>query len=336
MEKKIYGRNDVAKLAGVAPSTVSHVINHTKFVSEPVRKRVLNAIRELNYEPNLLAKSLRARSTFQIIVLISDLYNSYYADICNGAIEEADANGYSVLVGITQNVNRDYYKEYNLRQVDGIINFSNSFCSPENFEKLRARNTAMVNCRPFDEEFSVGVNYVDAVKDLVLRFKSEGRRNIAMITGVPSEALKSDTRYIALKYHLEREGIPFREELIQEGKLEGLHGSGILHEGKRSMEELLKRAPEIDAVFCINDMLAFGARSCLEAAGRKIPQDVSLCGCDDIFFSDFLEKRISTMSFDKREFGRTCVRSIIAQIRGENYEKGKSTVFAEYIDRGSV
>lgn len=335
MAEKIYGRNDVARLAGVAPSTVSHVINRTKFVSEPVRERVLAAIKELNYEPNLLARSLRGQRTYQIIVFISDLYNSYYADICNGVIEEAEKNGYSVLVGITQNQNRDMYKEYNLRQVDGIINFSNSFCSQEYYEKLCARKTAMVNCRAFDEEFSVGVNYVHAVEEFANRLKQKGRRNVALLADSPLSALKDDTRYIALKYNLELNGIPFRDDLVIASEA-APYGVDMLKEGYNRMQELLERENNIDGVLCINDLMAFGARNCLEQNGKRVPVDVSVCGCDDVFFSDFLTLRLSTMGFDKEEFGRICVRSIMAQIRGETYEKSKSTVFAEFIDRDSV
>ena len=102
--KRPVSRNDVAKRAGVAPSTVYNVMNGTKFVSESVKERVLKAVEELEYEPNLLARSFKMNSTKQISVLINSLEN--FGDIYHGMYETATAAGYRLSI-IIANDNRD-------------------------------------------------------------------------------------------------------------------------------------------------------------------------------------------------------------------------------------
>ena len=108
--KRPINRNDVAKRAGVAPSTVSHAMNGTKFVSEAVKARVFQAVKELDYEPNLLAKSVRVSSTRQISVLISALDN--FDEFYRGMYEVAFEAGYRLSVIIANDKRADYYGEY--------------------------------------------------------------------------------------------------------------------------------------------------------------------------------------------------------------------------------
>ena len=105
--KRPINRNDVAKRAGVAPSTVSHAMNGTKFVSEAVKARVFQAVKELDYEPNLLAKSVRVSSTRQISVLISALDN--FDEFYRGMYEVAFEAGYRLSVIIANDKRADYY-----------------------------------------------------------------------------------------------------------------------------------------------------------------------------------------------------------------------------------
>ncbi len=324
-------RNDVAKRAGVAPSTVSNVINNSKFVSEEIKDRVYKAIKELHYEPNLIAKSLRTTQTKQIVIFINNLSNTYYADICYGVIKEARKYDYLVTICIINSKNVDYYNEMYLRQVDGIINFSDMFCKPDIYEKL-SRRVAMINCRPYDD-FSIGVNYANAVENIVKKFAERNRREIAFITGSNWESVENDTRYIALKYYADKYGIGLKEENIL--NYEETEGSGYFTDGEIYMEKLLKKNPKVDAVFCMNDMLAIGAYKYLKSIGKKVPQDISLCGCDNISYLQCLDKKISTIDFPKLEFGEFCAQNILDKINNREME-GTKTIYATFIDNGSI
>lgn len=329
------GRNEVAKLAGVAPSTVSNVINNKSFVSEDIRKKVLWAINELGYEPNYVAKSLRSRRTKQIIVFISDLHNTYYADLCEGIIGTLTQQGYTVAIAVINDPSIDYYKEYYSRQVDGIINLSHIFCEEELFQKFLNHNVAMVNCRPYDEIGSVSIDYLNAVSKFVEHLMARGRKRIGFINGGTMESVAGDSRYYGLKAYLEEKGIHFDVSLLINGNNKY---ANTVECGYESMKRLLQRAPDLDGVFCINDMIAFGACTYVDEVGKRVPEDISVCGCDNIFFSDFIGRKISTITVDKVDFGVRCAKLLLAQLNGDKElaTSMQQDVFAEFIDRGSV
>jgi DNA-binding LacI/PurR family transcriptional regulator len=325
-------RNDVAKLANVAPSTVSNVINGTKYVSEECRDKVEKAIKKLNYEPNLIARSLKKNNTKSIVVFINDLYNSYYAEICDGILEVAYNNGYTVIICLANDSKKEYYNEFYSRRMDGMINLSKMFVSETAYEKLK--NIAHVNIRKFDNEFSVSINYVKAIEDFVKNLKVSGKKNLGFITGTAIEDIKNDTRYIALKHFTNLEGINFDEKnILYRQDVTNCNQSDI---GYEEMEKLLKLSPEIDAVFCINDLLAYGAACALHQKDKQIPKDISICGCDNVFFSRFCEPAISSMTFDKVEFGRTCMHLLLAQIDNNGSFEKQHIMLAEYVKRESV
>jgi len=325
-------RKDVAKLANVAPSTVSNSINGTKYVSEECRLKVMKAIKELNYEPNLIARSLKKNHTKSIVVFINDLYNSYYAEICDGILEIAYQNEYTVTICLANDPQKEYYKEFYSRRTDGMINLSKMFATEESYERLK--NMALVNVRKFDNEFYVSVNYVKAVEDFVKNLVESGKKNLGVITGTAKEDIMNDTRYIALKHYTKLANINFDEKnLLFRNDVINRNQSDV---GYEEMEKLLKLSPDIDAVFCINDLLAYGAACKLRQEGLKIPEDVSICGCDNVFFSKFCEPAISSMTFDKVDFGKKCMHILLGQINKNDSADKHCIIMAEYVKRDSV
>ena len=139
---KTVNRNDVAKRAGVAPSTVSNVINGTKFVSEDVKQRVLRAIAELEYEPNLLARSFKMNSTKQVTILLSTLDN--FDELYRGMYEIAFPTGYSLNVIIANDNRINYYNNCYAHRSEGIINLSRFFCTEKEYNKLISHDIAVV------------------------------------------------------------------------------------------------------------------------------------------------------------------------------------------------
>ena len=148
---KAVNRNDVAKRAGVAPSTVSNVINGTKFVSDEVKQRVLRVIAELEYEPNLLARSFKMNSTKQVTILLSTLDN--FDELYRGMYEIAFPSGYSLNVIIANDNRVNYYNNCYAHRSEGIINLSRFFCTEKEYTKLISRDIAVVNVAPGIENF---------------------------------------------------------------------------------------------------------------------------------------------------------------------------------------
>ena len=112
-------------------------------------------------------------------------------------------------------------------------------------------------------------------------------------------------------------------------------GAGLFAEGAACMEKILEKNPDIDAVFCMNDMLAIGAFKYLNSIGKRVPEDISLCGCDNISYLQCLDKKLSTIDFSKIEFGKLCMQNILDKINGRKAE-GTKTIYASFIDNGSI
>ena len=98
----------------------------------------------------------------------------------------------------------------------------------------------------------------------------------------------------------------------------------------------MRNFPDTDAIFCVNDKVALGAYKCLTERGIRIPQDVSLCGCDDMLISRYMSPAISSMGYDKAEVGRLCMNNIMEQLKGNKEQERKIILYAEYRARDSV
>ncbi len=330
--KRPINRNDVARLAGVAPSTVSNVINGTKFVSDEIKQRVQKAIEELDYQPNLLARSFKMNSTRQISVLVRSLGN--FNEIYTGMYEAASAAGYSLSTIIANDEKRNYYQDCYAHRVEGVINLSPFFCDPKEYAKMTEHNMAFVNPAPGIGGFEVSMNYVNAVEAFVEELTRRGKTKIALLADAIRADIEPDTRLIALRYFLEKKGLKFDESLLccaQEGSVV----PEATEFGYRATAHLLEARPDVEALFCMNDYIALGAYKCLNERGIPIPDRISVCGCDNDVMSGYMFPALSTMSVDKADFGRQCVRSILCQLKGEPGER-RIILYASYIPRQSV
>ena len=158
---------------------------------------------------------------------------------------------------------------------------------------------------------------------------------MGFINGGTMESVAGDSRYYGLKAYLQGKGIQFDGNLLINGNNKY---ANMVEFGYESMKILRQRAPCLDGVFCINDMIAFGAWTYAAEAGKEIPQDISICGCDNIFFSDFAGRKISTIAIDKVDYGVRCAKLLLAQLNedGELASTMRQDIYAEFIDRGSV
>ncbi len=330
---KAVNRNDVARLAGVAPSTVSNVINGTKFVSDEVKERVRRAIEELEYEPNLLARSFKMNSTRQVTVLLSTLNN--FDDVYRGMYEVAFPAGYSLSVIIANDNRVNYYNNCYAHRSEGIINLSRFFCTDKEYNKLISHDIAVVNVAPGRENFEVGINYVNAVEAFVNELLKKGRTRVAFLADTSRAEIEPDTRLIAMKYFLDRAGHPFDERLLRcyEENVVMLSSSEF---GYNAAADILARHPDTQAIFCVNDYTALGAYKFLSERGIRIPQDISLCGCDDCLIGRYVSPSISSMGYDKTEFGRQCMHNILEQLKGNVEQERKIILYAEYRPGSSV
>lgn len=332
MERSI-NRNDVAKRAGVAPSTVSHVINGTKYVSDSVKERVLRVIEELDYEPNLLARSFKTNSTKQITVLISTLDS--FDELYRGMYEIAFEAGYSLNIIIANDNRVNYYSSCYAHRAEGIINLSRFFCDDKEYNKLIAHNVAVVNIYPGKENYEVSINYVNAVEAFVNELIRKGRTKVAFLADTSRAEIEPDTRLIAMRYFLEKAGFSFNEDLLRcfEDNTVTLNASEF---GYNAMADVLAKYPDTNAVYCVNDYVALGAYKYICKHGLRVPEDISICGCDDILVSRYMSPSISSMGIDKTEFGKNCMINVMEQLKGNKDKERKIILYAAYLARESV
>ena len=306
------GIKDVAKRAGVSISTVSNVLNKTKYVSPELVRRVEQAVEELSYEVNPIARSMKNKATGIIGVITEDLCGVFYPYIIRGLNSVAEEKGYQLLICDAQGTygsqikrERELFRRLISNRVDGII-FA-STVSAENQEEYfreltreanRYKRTPLIS---IERDFtSVGIDsvYFDSfgnAKKAVQHLIDCGCRKICHITG-PRDLQIAIDRSKGYKSCMEENCLPYDESMIAIGDYS--HQSGYT-----AMKKLLLQVPDMDGVFCGNDQMAMGALKALKEAGKKIPEDIKIMAYDDVFLSSVVEPSLSTIHIRKRHTG---------------------------------
>lgn len=309
-------RSDVAKLAGVSTATVSYVLNGSRHMSEKTRKRVLEAVEQLNYKPDMIARSMTKNETMQLSFMINNAANPFYGEIINGFENAAMERGYFVnLCTGNKNIN-DYFDNYVARRVDGVFiaaipykfDMEKLYSLTDNGIRVIVSGIVDVDLRRVN---SIENDYVSAM-DKAIRYLYElGHREIAYLSGLNRNSrfdLRADGYLTALeKYHLS-----CGEDLLLDGKPPY---STEIADGYRMANELLQSRRKFTAAICTNDLMAMGAISAFKEAGLRVPEDVSVMGFDDIIFSQAWRPGITTMGGAKSAFGRKAFELLYASIR---------------------
>lgn len=323
---------DVAKLAGVSSSTVSHVINETRFVNPETRERVLQAMAELNYQPNRLARSLRNRQTHTFGVLLPNSANPFFAEVLLGVEAACFDHGYNIILG---NANDDperelFYLDVLLsKQVDGIFLVSTG-AYHEALEMLTRHNAPVVmvdrspGTRQFDTVFANneggGIIATQYLLDL-------GHRRIGCITG-PSMLTPSADRVTGYRQALESAGLTVDEELIIAGDFQ--HESGY-HAG----QQLLGLPDPPTAIFACNDLMAVGVLYAAYEGGLRIPTDISVIGFDDVPLASYTVPRLTTIYQPSQEIGRVAVELLIQRLQDRDAATRHEQLPASLVERDS-
>jgi LacI family transcriptional regulator len=270
---------DVAKLAGVAPITVSRVVNNSPGVNQATRERVNKAISELNYVPNAMAKSLRSQQTCTIALVLTDITNPFWTTIARGVEDTAARKGYNVFFCNTDESlekEANYIKILIQRRVDGVI-IAPSSNNEQNLQSLERHHVPYIL---IDRKVN-GMN-ADVVRSdgkegarlLTQHLIDLGHRRIAILAG-PSNVFTSRDRLAGYLETLQKNNLPIDDNLIKEGMFEE---SG----GFQFTKELLSNEPFPTAIIAANLLIAIGALGALREAGRQIPEDIGLVCFDDL------------------------------------------------------
>lgn len=243
---------EVALRAEVSPTTVSHVINNTRFVSADARQRVLDAMAKLNYRPNVLARSLRRGETRTLGLILPDSVNPFFAEIARAIEDTAFLNGYNVILCNSENelTKEQVYVDVLVnKQVDGLIFVATGDHSPS-LEQLLGDGLPVVVVDRRLSNLKVDTVLTDNLQGglTATRYLSDlGHQRIACVTG--PNLTPSAERVIGYRQALEEHSLPVDETLIRKGDFHP-------HFGYLAVSELLNCQPRPTAIFICNDMMA--------------------------------------------------------------------------------
>ena len=304
--------NDVAQLAGVSKSTVSHVLNQTRFVAPETSEKVTKAIHTLDYRPSRIARSLTVHRSNTIGLLISDIANPFYPEVIKGVEEVALENAYTVfLANIGYDKQRIISSIHAMidHQIDGAICMSTRF-PPELVDELKqARFPAVfldwqppesANFSTLQFDFDSGVSL--AVEHLL----KLGHRHFAHISG-PSDVWSANQRKRAFLAALGQFGIPGQDVFVIEGDLQ-------IEGGRSAFPRVMEASPRPTAVFAANDLMALGFLWEARQMGVQIPRDISLLGLDNIPLASQITPGLSTIALPIHSIGQQAMNTLLKNI----------------------
>lgn len=289
---------DVADAVGVSAKSVSNVVNGTGWVGEETRKRILAAVDELGYRPNLAARQLRGGTSGVLALAIPDLREPYFAEFVSRfvtAAQERALNALIVQTGGERTAEKRAIEGNGLPALDGVV-VSPLQLTSQDIRQHRGK-TPLILVGEHGQEISeppavhIGADNGAAARAATSCLLKNGRKRVGVI-GVQEEGSKATSRQRFQGYQsaLEEAGIPFDTALV--GNVTDFNRS----EGARATEGLLKRGADFDGLFCFNDTLALGALHVLAANGISVPDAVEIIGFDDIDEGRFATPPLSTVN----------------------------------------
>ena len=294
--------HDVAAKVGVSPRTVSRVVNDEGGFSEQTRDRVMAAIAELGYRPNLLARSLVTNRSNTLALVVPVIDDPFFPELANGVQSAARSRGMTMYLAVTEgqpDLEKELLSRMMSQAIDGAILFPTR--SGDGALDYASQGLPIVTIDTWFDHPNiccVRSDLENGVHRAVDHLRSTGRTTLAMLT---NGALAPERR---------RRERTFREA---EGGDQAIvcESEATYDGGYRSMEQILAHHPEVDGVFVYNDVMAIGAMSAARAAGRSVPGDLAVVGCDDIEMSALVSPGLTTVRLDRERLGSEAVTRLI-------------------------
>ena len=299
---------DVALRAGVSTATVSRVLAGIGNPRPDVAAAVMAAAGALDYRPSAVARSLRMKRTRTLGLIITDIQNPFFPELVQAADLAARGWGYSILLGSAAYDEQRAMHYLDLmvdRRVDGMIIASSQVSEPS-WRRLLSSPVpvVVVNAEPSGLPVSVITSDNHAGARLAAEYLiGLGHRRIAYVRG-------SET-FTAERPRLEGFRQACRDAGLDERGTPEFPGEGQFESGERAARQILDPSCDVTAIACYNDMTAIGAMRTLRTAGRRVPMDISVIGCDDIAAASWVEPALTTVAQQKSEMGRLAVEHLV-------------------------
>jgi LacI family transcriptional regulator len=303
---------DIARLAGVSTSTVSHVVNKTRYVSEAITARVEKAANDLNYSPSALARSLKMNRTRTIGLLVTTSTNPFFGEVVKGVERRCYQQGYNLILCNTEDDEARMKDSINTlleKRVDGLLLLSSTLEGQYLDVFNRHQNIPTVVMDWGETHFPS-----DKIKDnsqhggymATQHLIKNGHTHIGCVTG-PLKRHQAQTRFAGFKQALQEVGIEIEEKWI-------VHSNFECGGGYEAFNTLYDRGPLPSAIFVCNDMMAMGLINAANEKGIAVPNDISVIGYDDVDIAKFMVPPLTTIHQPKFRLGKAAVDTLLHRI----------------------
>ncbi len=306
---------DIARESGVNISTVSRALNDAYGVHQETRGHVLAVAAHLNYHPNRVARGLKTRRSHTLGLIVSDIRNPFFAEVARGVEDAARAGGCDLVLcnsDLDPRKQMEYVASLLEKQVDGILMNSVANLSLKQQDQLAASGVPIVllNRSAARKSFSTVCADNEAGGVMAAQYLLRlGHQNIAHLTGPRRHGSLTDRARGFLRV-LKATNLP--------RKLTVLHGQNSFLGGYTLAHKLLAQQPEVSAIFAANDLMAFGAIRAMLELGRRIPEDISLIGFDNVELAGVVHPPLTTIHQPKYDMGRAAVETLLRLARNKD------------------
>ncbi len=323
---------EIAKEVGVSVTTVSHVINGTKRISEPTYNKIMECVKRHNYVPNYSAKNLRNSATKTAGLVVPSFPDSYVTRYINSISKRAKEMGYSLLF-VNTDEDTDYEEEtlklLNAKMVDGIILAPSAKASkplPYDVTFLKDSMPIVLISRrheAFDDCPVVIQDDYQAGYDAATHLLYHNHENMGIIYAVEDISPTND-RIRGFEDALKEHGLKLPSNHIYQGY-------ATVEGGKKAVRKLLENQPQITAIFTLNDSMTIGAISALKEMNKKVPNDVALIGFGDFPSAAVMDPPITNINLSPDILGQTAFDLLLNKINNPGYNKSKSVHLPTYL-----
>lgn len=316
--------SDIAKKAKVSPATVSRVLNNSGYVKEDTKKRIQDAIREMNYTPSAIARSLSKSETNTIGVIVPDITNSYFGEIIKGISEIAEKNNLNIILFNTDNYLEKEIRALNVlkeQRIKGIImtpGFGEEKLNDNYIKTISNLNIPIVLVSADIKFTNLNGVFVDNIKggfEATQLLIKEGHTKVGIITGLLSAGPSSD-RLIGYKKALEMNNIAINDKYIFNGEFK-------LDKAYELTKTILEERDSPTALVVCSNMMTIGVIKAVNEKNKTIPNDLAIVGFNKIDFFDMVGLNITYLEDCPIELGRSAMKMLCEIVINSNYKNNE-------------
>jgi LacI family transcriptional regulator len=316
---------DIAKELGLSAVTVSKVLSGHPDISDETRQRVLQRVKELNYQPSTLARSLVTGRSFLVGLIVPDLIHPFFAEVAKGLANAINHKGYSLIISSSEEdpeSERREIRQLRARRLDALVIASTQAHIVELDQEQDGEVFILIDRDvPGAHAHFIGINDKAVGRIATEHLIDIGCQRIAHIRGRDNST--GLDRFEGYKEALSNHGLDYADDLVVSRNNVDIESQ---EQGAQAMQFLLNSRERPDGVFCYNDPLAIGAMKAILAAGLRIPEDIALIGCGNLHFDDSLRVALSSVDQHSRQIGERSGELALSLLESKQKSRPRSYI----------